>query len=156
LRGFVGSNILASGLLRNATSGWQDGLTITPYEKDPSLWMIFGLEVKLSARGLGIGRSLVSAALSQGKKLGAQRIGLFVKKNACPALGLYYSLGFKKSCDLPGDFNLADDEIYLVFKADDTCDWRAILDSSVSEGVFYPLYVNILRSRTKDACIPAG
>jgi len=71
------------------------GLTITPYEKDPSLWMIFGLEVKLSARGLGIGRSLVSAALSQAKKLGAQRIGLFVKKNACPALGLYYSLGFK-------------------------------------------------------------
>ncbi len=92
------------------------GLTITRYEKDPSLWMIFGLEVKPLFRGLGIGRKLVEEAVLKAKEAGAEEIGLFVNKKSFPALKLYRQLGFEATDVFPPEFNRACDELYLSYK----------------------------------------
>lgn len=92
------------------------GLTMTRYEKDDSLWIIFGLEVKPLFRGLGIGRKLVEEAVLKAKEAGAKEIGLFVNKKSFPALKLYCRLGFKPTDIFPQEFNRAGSELYLSCK----------------------------------------
>jgi ribosomal protein S18 acetylase RimI-like enzyme len=93
------------------------GLTITRYETDHSLWVIFGLEVKPFLRGLGIGERLVQTAIFKAKEGGATRIGLFVNKRAKPALKLYQKLGFTPTDSFPSDFNKSPDELYLHYRS---------------------------------------
>jgi GNAT superfamily N-acetyltransferase len=131
------------------------GLTMTRYEKDPALWVIFGLEVKPLARGLGVGRAIVEAALLKAKQSGARQIGLFVNKKAKPALGLYRSLGFEAAV-VPAEFHCSSDEIYLSYELDKGSNWGLVLERAVEEGVFYPLYRNLLISDAKDTVIPQG
>jgi ribosomal protein S18 acetylase RimI-like enzyme len=130
------------------------GLTMTRYEQDPALWVIFGLEVKPFFRGMGVGRAIAEEALLKAKESGARQIGLFVKKKAKPALGLYRSLGFEVSDAVPAEFNRSSDEFYLSYEVEKSSDWRAVLEKAVGEGLFYPLYRNLLSSEVKDAIIP--
>ena len=88
-------------------------LTVTRFEKDPALWVIFGLEVKPVFRGLGIGRRLVSEAVRKATEGGAKTIGLFVNKQNKAALELYQSLGFTISDSFPPDFNRVSFEFWL-------------------------------------------
>ncbi len=97
------------------------GLTMTQFEKDVSLWIIFGLEVKLFFRGLGIGRKLVEEAVLKAKEAGAKEIGLFVNKKSFPALKLYRQLGFVPTEIFPPEFNCAGDELYLSYKINHCC-----------------------------------
>jgi ribosomal protein S18 acetylase RimI-like enzyme len=130
------------------------GLTMTRYEQDSGLWIIFGLEVKPFFRGIGLGRRIVEAALMKVKGAGARRIGLFVNKRAKPALGLYFSLGFEVSDVVPAEFNRSSDEFYLSYELEHSSDWGLVLERAIEEGVFYPLYRNLLSSDTKDTIIP--
>ena len=132
------------------------GLTMTRYEKDSGLWVIFGLEVKPFFRGMGVGREIVEVALLKAKDSGARRTGLFVNKKAKPALGLYRSLGFEVSDSVPAEFNRSLDEFYLSYEVDNSSAWRVVLEKAVEEGVFYPLYRNLLLSNRKDTAIPEG
>ncbi len=91
------------------------GLTVSRSEKDPGLWLIFGLEVELRFRGLGAGRALVKNALERAKENGCREVGLFVNKRARPALALYRGLGFGPAA-VPDGFNRSDDELYLSRK----------------------------------------
>jgi signal peptidase I len=93
------------------------GLTVTSLEKDPGMWVIFGLEVKPLLRGIGIGQKLVEEALERAKTAGAREIGLFVNKKNIPALKLYQKAGFSISDDFPQEFNKSPDEFYLSFSA---------------------------------------
>jgi GNAT superfamily N-acetyltransferase len=129
------------------------GLTMTRHENDPALWVIFGLEVKPLFRGMGAGRAIVKAALLKAKESGAGRIGLVVNKKNKPALGLYYSLGFKAT-QAPAEFNCPSDELYLSYEVENSSDWGLVLEKAVEEGVFYPLYRNLLCSGEKDTVIP--
>ncbi|MFA5100674.1 MAG: GNAT family N-acetyltransferase [Candidatus Omnitrophota bacterium] len=132
-------------------------LTMTRYEKDPGLYVIFGLEVKSVCRGMGVGRALVEAAISAAQDSGAGRIGLFVNKKAKPALALYRTAGFKEGGAVPPGFNCSGDDLYLSYDILSVRDphsrlvqllsqcspgWDHILDRAVAEGVFYPLYRN--------------
>ncbi len=92
------------------------GLTMTRYEKDASLWIIFGLEVKPLLRGLGIGRKLVEEAVLKAREAGAKEIGLFVNKKSLPALKLYRQLGFEPTEIFPPEFNCSCGELYLSYK----------------------------------------
>ncbi|HQJ15715.1 MAG TPA: GNAT family N-acetyltransferase [Candidatus Omnitrophota bacterium] len=92
------------------------GLTMTRYEKDHGLWLIFGLEVKLWSRGRGAGSLLVKEAIARAKASGGRAIGLFVNKKARPACMLYRQLGFKEQEAVPGGFNCSIDDLYLTYR----------------------------------------
>ncbi len=92
------------------------GLTVTRHEKDPSVWVIFSLEVKPILRGLGIGRMMVLEALARARSSFAREIGLFVNKKARPAVALYTQIGFRSDTDIPSGFNISPDELYLSYK----------------------------------------
>jgi len=94
-------------------------LTVTRLEKDPKLWVIFGLEVKPLLRGLGIGELITRDAALKAKENGAREVGLFVNKRAVPALKMYRKIGFKESDDFPKEFNRSPDEFYLSYKIHD-------------------------------------
>jgi ribosomal protein S18 acetylase RimI-like enzyme len=94
------------------------GLTISRYEKDIGLRVIFGLEVKPRFRGLGIGEELVRRAMRKAGEERAKEIGLFVNKRAAPAIKLYRKLGFNVTDNFPGDFNRSVDELYLAYRLD--------------------------------------
>ena len=105
-------------LVANRNKKIVGALTITRFEKDPTLWVIFGLEVKPLLRGLGIGEGIVREAIRKAAECGAKEIGLFVNKKATAALGLYRKLGFKIREDFPTEFNRSADELYLSYKFD--------------------------------------
>lgn len=94
------------------------GLTVTRYEKDLKLWVIFGLEIKPFLRGLGIGERMVRDAVLKAKEGGASEVGLFVNKKNSPALELYRKAGFKESDNFPAEFNRSPDELYLYYAID--------------------------------------
>ncbi len=87
-------------------------LTISKYEKDEKLWLIFGLETKPLFRGLGIARKLVQKAIERADAAGAREVGLFVNKKAIPALNLYHQAGFRVS---PAPYRRSTDELYLHY-----------------------------------------
>ncbi len=47
-----------------------------------------------SARGTGLGRALVTAALERARERGCRRVELDTSEGNTPALALYHSLGF--------------------------------------------------------------
>jgi len=67
---------------------------------------IRGLAVADEARGLGVGRALVRAAVEEARRLGARRITLRVLGHNTPARKLYESEGFVVEGIQPGEFCL--------------------------------------------------
>ncbi|GGW91203.1 N-acetyltransferase [Streptomyces malachitofuscus] len=65
---------------------------------------IRGLAVLAEARGLGVGRALVRAAVADARKHGARRITLRVLGHNTPARKLYESEGFVVEGVQPGEF----------------------------------------------------
>ncbi|MFF8100729.1 GNAT family N-acetyltransferase [Streptomyces sp. NPDC016640] len=67
---------------------------------------IQGLAVAEEARGLGVGRALVRAAVAEARERGARRITLRVLGHNTPARALYASEGFVVEGVQPGEFLL--------------------------------------------------
>ena len=67
---------------------------------------INGLAVDDWARGRGVGRALLHAAMDRAREEGAQRITLRVLGHNTPARRLYESVGFAVEGVLPGEFLL--------------------------------------------------
>jgi ribosomal protein S18 acetylase RimI-like enzyme len=67
---------------------------------------IQGLAVADAARGSGVGRALVRAAVEQARRQGALRISLRVLGHNTPARKLYESEGFVVEGIQPGEFQL--------------------------------------------------
>ncbi|WP_416967060.1 GNAT family N-acetyltransferase [Streptomyces sp. 4F14] len=67
---------------------------------------IQGLAVSESARGNGVGRALVRAAIEKARTEGARRITLRVLSHNTPARRLYEGEGFAVEGVLPGEFLL--------------------------------------------------
>ncbi|MDJ0461411.1 GNAT family N-acetyltransferase [Streptomyces sp. H27-C3] len=68
--------------------------------------LIQGLAVARWARGHGVARALLRAAMDEARRLGAVRITLRVLGHNEPARALYASEGFKVEGVLPGEFLL--------------------------------------------------
>ncbi|MFE6284155.1 GNAT family N-acetyltransferase [Streptomyces sp. NPDC057877] len=68
---------------------------------------IRGLAVARQARGRGVGRALVRAAVAEARRLGARRISLRVLGHNVPARALYESEGFVVEGVQPEEFRLA-------------------------------------------------
>jgi len=58
--------------------------------------------VRAGARGSGLGRALVSAAIERARERGCRRLELDTAEQNAPALALYRSLGFVSGGDEPG------------------------------------------------------
>ncbi|MFS8202867.1 N-acetyltransferase family protein [Streptomyces sp. CWNU-52B] len=67
---------------------------------------ILGLAVAEDARGVGVGRALIGAAVAQARRQGARRITLHVLGHNTPARRLYESEGFVVEGIQPGEFHL--------------------------------------------------
>jgi len=76
---------------------------------------IQGLAVAEDARGHGVGRALLRAALDEARRQGARRISLRVLGHNAPARALYASEGFVVEGVLPGEFLLDDEYVDDVF-----------------------------------------
>jgi ribosomal protein S18 acetylase RimI-like enzyme len=63
------------------------------------------LFVDASARGSGLGRALVDAALERARERGCARIELDANERNDPAVALYESVGFSSWSDPPGGHN---------------------------------------------------
>ncbi|KAK5076465.1 hypothetical protein LTR64_006055 [Lithohypha guttulata] len=60
----------------------------------PQICEVKRLWVRNAAKGLGVGKALVAAAIKVGKQLGYQKIRLDTLSKMAAALGLYQSFGF--------------------------------------------------------------
>jgi ribosomal protein S18 acetylase RimI-like enzyme len=60
----------------------------------PDVWLVGGVYVDPAARGRGIGRALVEAALSSAREERV-RVGLYVREDRLEARRLYERLGFR-------------------------------------------------------------
>jgi ribosomal protein S18 acetylase RimI-like enzyme len=78
----------------------------TPLACNAHVRQIQGLAVDTWARGRGVARALLDAALDEGRRQGATRITLRVLGHNDPARRLYESLGFVVEGVLPGEFLL--------------------------------------------------
>jgi|GEM_PF-1322722 ribosomal protein S18 acetylase RimI-like enzyme len=130
------------------------GLTASRSAEDPSLWLIFGLEVKPVLRGLGAGEALVKKAIDSAREDGAARMGLFVKAGSTRAVRLYKKLGFSNGAVPPAGYHKQEDELYL--SADITPPQepaffaRLTPEEAQAEGVFYPFYRWFIRTRREE------
>ncbi|MCX4739609.1 GNAT family N-acetyltransferase [Streptomyces antibioticus] len=79
----------------------------TPLDCNAHVRQIQGLAVADEARGRGVGRALVRAAVEETRRRGARRITLRVLGHNAPARRLYESEGFAVEGVLPGEFLLA-------------------------------------------------
>ena len=78
----------------------------TPLLANAHVRQILGFAVAEEARGKGIGRALVRAAVDEARRQGARRITLRVLGHNIPARTLYVSEGFVVEGVLPGEFFL--------------------------------------------------
>ncbi|GAA0905420.1 GNAT family N-acetyltransferase [Streptomyces thermoalcalitolerans] len=70
------------------------------------VWMIRGLAVAEEARGRGVARALLRAAVEEARRRGARRLTLRVLGHNTPARRLYESEGFVVEGVLPEEFHL--------------------------------------------------
>jgi ribosomal protein S18 acetylase RimI-like enzyme len=78
----------------------------TPLASNAHVRQIRGLAVADAARGKGVGRALVRAAVEEARRLGARRITLRVLGHNTPARRLYESEGFVVEGVQPQEFHL--------------------------------------------------
>ncbi|MFI5682483.1 GNAT family N-acetyltransferase [Streptomyces sp. NPDC051636] len=87
----------------------------TPLASNAHVRQIQGLAVAGEARGRGVGRALVRAAVEEARRRGARRITLRVLGHNTPARKLYESEGFVVEGVLPEEFLLAGEYVDDVF-----------------------------------------
>ena len=78
----------------------------TPLASNSHVRQIQGLAVSGEARGRGVGRLLIRAAVAEARRRGALRLSLRVLGHNTPARGLYESEGFVVEGVQPGEFLL--------------------------------------------------
>ncbi|MFE0107252.1 GNAT family N-acetyltransferase [Streptomyces sp. NPDC059009] len=78
----------------------------TPLAVNAHVRQILGFVVAEEARGTGVGRALVRAAVQEARRQGARRITLRVLGHNTPARKLYEAEGFVIEGVLPGEFLL--------------------------------------------------
>jgi ribosomal protein S18 acetylase RimI-like enzyme len=78
----------------------------TPLASNAHVRQIRGLAVADAARGNGVGRALVRAAVEEARRLGARRVTLRVLGHNTAARGLYESEGFVVEGVQPEEFHL--------------------------------------------------
>ncbi|MFI8366238.1 GNAT family N-acetyltransferase [Streptomyces sp. NPDC085466] len=76
----------------------------TPLASNAHVRQIQGLAVSGEARGQGVGRALLRAALAKARADGARRVTLRVLGHNVPARALYEAEGFTVEGVLPGEF----------------------------------------------------
>jgi ribosomal protein S18 acetylase RimI-like enzyme len=79
----------------------------TPLVANAHVRQIQGLAVAEEARGRGVARALLAAAMDEARRQGARRITLRVLGHNTPARKLYESMGFVVEGIQPGEFFLA-------------------------------------------------
>ncbi|QIS75779.1 GNAT family N-acetyltransferase [Streptomyces sp. DSM 40868] len=78
----------------------------TPLASNAHVLQIQGFAVAGEARGRGVGRALIRAAVDRARERGARRLTLRVLGHNTPARSLYASEGFAVEGVLPGEFFL--------------------------------------------------
>lgn len=78
----------------------------TPLASNSHVRQIHGLAVSAEARGMGVGRLLIRAAMAEARRRGALRLSLRVLGHNTPARRLYESEGFAVEGVQPGEFLL--------------------------------------------------
>lgn len=78
----------------------------TPLASNAHVLAIQGFVVAEEARGRGVGRALIRAAVTEARRRGARRLTLRVLGHNTPARTLYESEGFAVEGVLPGEFHL--------------------------------------------------
>ncbi|MEV5176309.1 GNAT family N-acetyltransferase [Streptomyces flaveolus] len=92
----------------------------TPLASNAHVLAVQGFAVADEARGRGVGRALIRAAVAEARRRGARRLTLRVLGHNTPARALYESEGFTVEGVLPGEFLI--DGAYV----DDVCMGRAL------------------------------
>lgn len=87
----------------------------TPLASNAHVRQIQGLAVAAEARGRGVGRALLRAALEEARRQGARRVTLRVLGHNLPARRLYESTGFAVEGVQPGEFYVAGRYVDDVF-----------------------------------------
>ncbi|MFE9247653.1 GNAT family N-acetyltransferase [Streptomyces sp. NPDC007088] len=87
-------------------AGYLRLLPPTPLPANAHVQAILGLAVAGRARGRGLGRALLRAAVARARELGARRVTLRVLGHNTPARRLYASEGFVVEGVLPGEMYL--------------------------------------------------
>ncbi|MFI6347046.1 GNAT family N-acetyltransferase [Streptomyces sp. NPDC050560] len=88
----------------------------TPLPSNAHVRQIQGLAVAHEARGRGVGRALLTAAMEEARRQGALRMTLRVLGHNTPARALYASLGFAVEGVQPDEFYLDGsyvDDVYM-------------------------------------------
>ncbi|MFI7386791.1 GNAT family N-acetyltransferase [Streptomyces sp. NPDC049813] len=96
----------------------------TPLPTNAHVRQVQGLAVATEARGRGVGRLLVRAAVDEARRQGARRLTLRVLGHNAPARALYEAEGFVVEGVLPEEFLL--DGAYV----DDVLMGRSLLDGA--------------------------
>lgn len=78
----------------------------TPLASNAHVLAVQGFVVAEEARGRGVGRALIRAAVTEARARGARRLTLRVLGHNTPARRLYESEGFAVEGVLPGEFRL--------------------------------------------------
>ncbi|MCS0605168.1 GNAT family N-acetyltransferase [Streptomyces sp. LP11] len=78
----------------------------TPLASNAHVLAVQGFAVAEEARGLGVGRALVRAAVEEARRRGARRLTLRVLGHNTPARALYESEGFTVEGVQPEEFHL--------------------------------------------------